>query len=90
MPLTVRLDPGTERRLEQLARRTRQTRSDIVREALERYAAEQATATGDGSAQAAWADVIGIVASNGRDDHRNTGERFTEVARRKARDRRAG
>jgi hypothetical protein len=89
MPLTVRLDPGTERKLDQLARRTRQTRSDVVREALERYAADQGSgAVVDESALAAWSDVVGIMSSDARDHARTTGERFTDVVRRKARDRR--
>lgn len=89
MPLNVRLSAKTERALDALARRRRQTRSDIVREAIERY-----TATGDdGSAERTvydgWADVIGIVNLGVRDPQKTTGELFTEIVRRKARARRA-
>lgn len=45
MPLTVRLSPTTERALNALAKRRRQSRSDIVREALAHY--EVITAVGD-------------------------------------------
>jgi predicted transcriptional regulator len=41
MALTVRLGPKTERALNALARRKRLSRSDVVREALIRYGAEE-------------------------------------------------
>ncbi|MFH7813488.1 ribbon-helix-helix protein, CopG family, partial [Acetobacter lovaniensis] len=37
MPITVRLSARTERAVNALARRRRQTRSDVVRDALEHY-----------------------------------------------------
>jgi RHH-type rel operon transcriptional repressor/antitoxin RelB len=37
MMLGVRLDPDTERGLQQIARRSRRSKSDIAREAIERY-----------------------------------------------------
>jgi predicted transcriptional regulator len=37
--LTVRLDPKLEKALARIARRTGRTKSDVVREALERYLA---------------------------------------------------
>ena len=48
MPLTVRLSPKTERTLNALARRQRQSRSDIVREALAHYEATAAVADAGG------------------------------------------
>ena len=39
MSLTVRLSPKTERALNALAKRRRLSRSDVVREAIERYGA---------------------------------------------------
>ncbi len=90
MSLTVRLSPKTERTLAALARRRRMTRSDVVREAIEHYAAAQAPAhAGDDSALAAWTDVIGVVDLERGDDARTTGARFTDVVRAKARSRRA-
>jgi len=88
VPLTVRLDPKTERALNTLAKRRRQTRSDIVREAIERYAAESDHRGGERSAYDAWADVIGIARTGGRDSQKTTGEQFTEIVRQKARARR--
>lgn len=89
MALTVRLNAKTERALDQLARRRGQTRSDLVREALDHYSVTQ-TAVGEGdSALAAWADVIGIINSGPPAVARTSGERFTDVVRKKTRDRRA-
>ena len=89
MALTVRLTPKIERVLDQLARRRGQTRSDLVREALDHYSVTQA-AVGEGdSALAAWVDVIGIIDSGQQTGSRSTGERYADVVRKKAKDRRA-
>ncbi len=89
MALTVRLTPKTERVLDQLARKRGQTRSDLVREALDHYSVTQAAVTEGDSALAAWVDVIGIIDSGQHAVTRTSGERFTDVVRKKARDRRA-
>jgi DNA invertase Pin-like site-specific DNA recombinase len=89
MSLTVRLDPRTERALDALARRLRQTRSDIVREAIAQYAAGGEPHGREPRPYEQWADVIGIVSIGARDDARTTGERFGELVRMKARARRA-
>ena len=89
MPLTVRLTPKTERALNALARRRRQTRSDIVREAIEHYAS--ATADNDPMERRPyhlWAEVIGTVRMGGRNSEKTTGDRFTDLVVRKARGRR--
>ena len=88
MPLTVRLTAKTERTLDAMARRRRQTRSDVVREAIERYAAGSDGKTGDRGPFPQWADVIGIVRIGGRDRQKTTGERFTELVKQKVRARR--
>ena len=46
MPLTVRLSAKTKRALNALAKRRRLSRSDVVREAIERYEAGQAARRG--------------------------------------------
>src|SRR6516162_2723944 len=58
MVLTVRLDPKTQQRLAQLARATGRSQSEIVRDALRRYAlpVERERTLYD-----RFADVIGIV-----------------------------
>ena len=89
MALTVRLSATTERVLDELVRRRRQTRSDVVREAIEHYTTSNAASSQDGSAFAAWADVIGSVDSGTRPSGKTTGERFTELVRRKAHARRS-
>ena len=88
MALTVRLPPKTERALNGLARRRRQTRSDVVREAIEQYAASDVSESNRSRAIDAWADVIGIVDLRQRPKAETTGERFTEIVRQKARARR--
>ena len=90
MPLTVRLSPKTERALKALAKRQRQSRSDIVREALAHY--EATTAVGEADARRpydAWLDVIGVIKCGVRHSGRTTGEQLTDILREKARARRA-
>lgn len=88
MLLTVRLSPTTERALNALAKRRRQTRSDVVREAIEYYAATSDSASRDQRAYDRWADVVGIVRTSGRAPDKTTGQLFTEFVRGKARARR--
>ena len=88
MPLNVRLSAKTERALAALAARRQQSRSDVVREALEHYAASHEPDAGGDQPFAAWADVIGIIHSGLRDPARTTGEQFTDLVREKARARR--
>ena len=88
MALTVRLSARAERALNALARRRRQTRSDLVREAIERYTAVHDPADGGERPYDAWADVLGIVRVGARDPEKTTGEQFAETVRRKARARR--
>ena len=88
MPLTVRLSPKTERALDALARRRRQTRSDVVREAIEHYATS-GTDPREPRPFDLWADVIGIVRTGGRPPDRTTGELFTDLVHQKAHARRA-
>ena len=89
MPLTVRLNPKTERLLNALAKRRKQTRSDVVREAIEQFGAVTETNSGEQRPFDQWADVIGAVRLSARDPSRTTGEQFTEVVLKKARARRS-
>jgi hypothetical protein len=89
MPLNVRLNPKTERLLNALAKRRRQTRSDVVREAIERFGAAEEPARTTQTVYDQWVDVIGSVRLGARDPHRTTGELFTELVRQKARARRS-
>jgi ribbon-helix-helix CopG family protein len=89
MALTVRLNPKTERLLNALAKRRRQTKSDVVREAIEAYAAADEKQSTEPTPYEQWADVIGAVRVGGRDPSKTTGELFTEIVREKARARRS-
>jgi predicted DNA-binding protein len=89
MPLTVRLTPKTERALNTLAKRRRQTRSDIVREAIEHYTAASDNDTGEQSPYHLWADVLGIIRTGAPTPKKTTGERFTDLVVQKAHARRA-
>jgi metal-responsive CopG/Arc/MetJ family transcriptional regulator len=84
MPLNVRLTAKTERALAALARRRGQSRSDVVREAIEHYAASHEKASDGGGPFPAWADVIGIVDLGVRDPSRTTGEQFASLVHKKA------
>ncbi len=82
MALTVRLGPKTERALNALAKRKRLSRSDVVREALIRYGAEEGAAEGS-SAYDAWMDVIGVVNLGVRDPARTTGDQFAAILKKR-------
>src|SRR5262245_25994283 len=70
MPITVRLKAKTERTVNALAKRRRQTRSDVVREAIERLGAESQPAAGARSAYDDWEDIIGIGRGSVRDPNK--------------------
>lgn len=89
MALTVRLSPKTERALNALAKRRRLSRSDVVREALTRYAAEEDGGKASARPYNAWLDVIGVVSLGVRDAARTTGEQFTAIVRQRVSTRRA-
>jgi predicted transcriptional regulator len=88
MPLTVRLSPKTERALNALARRHRLSRSDVVREALARYGADEDAGTRASGPYGAWMDAIGAVSLGARDAARTTGEQFAGIAEERSRARR--
>ena len=89
MALTVRLSPKAERALNALAKRRGLSRSDVVREAIERYEAQDPDPKGSRRPYNAWLDVIGTVALGVRDPARTTGAQFTALVRQRAGARRA-
>lgn len=91
MAFTVRLTPKTRRTLDALAKRRRLSRSEVVREAIARYDADEPISDDSGRPYAAWVDVVGIVTLGARDPERTTGEQFAAIAAKqaKARARRA-
>jgi hypothetical protein len=89
MPFNVRLNAKTERLLNALAKRRGQTRSDIVREAIEQFGEAQIRPSQPLTAYDQWADVIGVARTGGRDSSQTTGDLFSDIVKRKARARRA-
>ena len=75
MALTVRLGPESERALNRMARKKGVSRSDVVRDAIARYAAET-DGPAEGTPFGQWADVLGIVSLGARDPNLTTGEQF--------------
>lgn len=86
MALTVRLDRTSQRALAALAKRKQLSRSDVVREALARCAADAPPARS--GPYEGWIDVIGTVTLGARDTRLTTGEQFAAVVRDRARARR--
>ena len=81
MPLTVRLSQSAERALNALAKRRRQSRSDIVRDAIAQYEAAGEAAPGNRRPYDAWLDVIGVIDRRVRQRGRATGEQLTDILR---------
>jgi predicted transcriptional regulator len=88
MPLTVRLDPKSRRMLDALAKRSGTSRSDVVREAIARYAVDEVHADSRRPYDA-WIDAIGAVKLGVRHRARTTGDQFTAMLEERARARRA-
>ena len=84
MPLTVRLNARTERALNALVKRRGLSRSDVVREAIERYDAQEGDGRDSRRPYNAWLDVIGTVTTGVRDPARTTGAQFTAIVRQRA------
>jgi metal-responsive CopG/Arc/MetJ family transcriptional regulator len=87
--LTVRLNPKAERALNALAKRRGLSRSEVVREAIERYEAQERDVRDSRRPYHAWLDVIGTVTLAVRDPARTTGAQFTAIVRQRAGARRA-
>lgn len=60
MPTSVRLDPETEMLLKRLARQSRRSKSEVIRDALHRMAEAPETGGHDGPSDLV-ADLIGVV-----------------------------
>ena len=88
MALTVRLSPKAERTLNALVKRTRLSRSQVVREALAQYIAGDQDDDVERGPYEAWADVVGVVALGARRPEQTTGEQFAAIVQKGARARR--
>jgi hypothetical protein len=83
---TVRLDTTTEVRLKRLATRRGQTRSDVIRDAIDRLAEGE----GELSALERLRPYVGLADSGGRQLSTGTGRRFRELVEDRRRARRSG
>lgn len=85
--LTVRLKAEEERILKKIASELKRSQSDIVREAIMRYAKEKLQGPA-GSAADRLKPWTGIVDSGGMDLSTRTGRKFAELLEQRKRDRR--
>jgi len=88
MPLSVRLDPPTEKLVKRLAKKRGQTKSEVIREAIGFLAQEERGKDGKRPYDLI-AHLIGCVDSGGARLSERTGEKFAELLREKARARRS-
>ena len=79
MPTSVRLDPETEALLERLAQTYRRTKSDILREAIHRFAEDEQVKKVDKGPYNLVADLIGIVQSGPDDLARHHKQAFRDM-----------
>ena len=89
MPLSVRMDARTESLLGRLARKRRQTKSEVIRDAIGVLAKQEEKDTGKKRPYDLVAHLIGCVDSGGANLSRNTGEKFSKLLREKANARRS-
>ncbi len=89
MPLSVRLDQKTESLVGRLARKRRQTKSEVIRDAIGVLAKQEEKGAAKKRPYDLVAHLIGCVDSGGANLSRNTGEKFAKLLREKARARRS-
>ena len=90
MAFSIRLDPETEAAISRLARRSRRTKSAVVREAIASYQRAQATADArPKTAFDAMAPYVGLVDSGGLQRSTDTGQAFRSLIAEKVRARRS-
>jgi predicted transcriptional regulator len=92
MPTSVRLDARTQGLIGRLAKRRGQTKSEVIRTAIEGLAREDAEAEARAGGLSAYdrvAHVIGIADSGGARLSERTGERFRDLLTKRARGRRS-
>jgi predicted DNA-binding protein len=88
MPMSVRLDPKTDRAIARLAKRRGQTKSEVVREAIG-VLTQQTKAGEQQQPYYLIAHLIGCVDSGGARLSERTGEKFANLLREKAHARRS-
>ena len=89
MPLSVRLDVKTESLIARLARKRRQTKSEVIRDAIGVLARQDKKGLEKKRPYDLVAHLIGCVDSGGANLSQNTGEKFAKLLREKAHARRS-
>src|ERR1051325_11665974 len=89
MPLSVRLDTKTESLIGRLARKRRQTKSEVIRDAIGVLAKQEEKGAGKKGPYDLVAHLIGCVDSGGANLSQDTGEKFAKLLREKANARRS-
>ena len=79
MALSVRLDPGMERLVQRLARKRKQTKSEVIRDALGVLAEQEKGGSGKKRPYDLVAHLIGCVRGGPRDLSTRTGEKFARL-----------
>ena len=79
MPLSVRLDRKTEQLVERMARQRRQSKSEVVREAIAALALFKNGDDGPGRLYDSLADLVGCVRGGPPDLSIQTGEKFRRL-----------
>jgi hypothetical protein len=85
-PITVRLDAETERIVERVARRRKQSKSQVVRDAITALAEKERPAVR--TPYDTIAHLVGIVQEGPRNLSEATGEKFTKLLRNRKKQRR--
>lgn len=90
MPFSLRLDPDTEAKIRKLTAATGRSKSEVVREAVARYAPDGDAAPAPGeSAFDRLKPFIGVIGTGGAHDSTQTHTKYRELLRRKHRARRS-
>ena len=89
MPLSVRLDPKTESLIGRLARKRRQTKSEVIRDAICVLATQEEKGSGKKRPYDLVAHLIGCVDTGGARLSQNTGEKFAKLLREQSHARRS-
>ncbi|MGQ0538819.1 MAG: ribbon-helix-helix protein, CopG family [Gemmatimonadaceae bacterium] len=92
MTTSIRLDPKAERLLRRIAKQRGQTKSEVIRaaiDALARATAETSAASHRATAYDRVAHVVGIATSNGAALSQQTGVKFRDLLAQRARARRS-
>jgi hypothetical protein len=83
MPLSVRLDPPTEKLVKRLARERGQTKSEVIREAIGILAHQEPGSDGKKRPYELVAHLIGCVRGGPPDLSIRTGEKFRQLLMRR-------